>query len=92
MRQSVEWEESLCHMFARTETVSPGRTTFGGYERNHGDGNKKKKRHCSWWCAVCGGKYERRGPKRILVVQLGTTKRRQKFSGRRRSRKDFVRI
>ena len=21
----------------------------------HGDSNNKKKRHCSWWCAVCGG-------------------------------------
>ena len=38
----------------------------------HGDGNNRKKRHCSWWCAVCGGQYEWRAPKRILVVQLGT--------------------
>ena len=36
----------------------------------HGDNRKKK--HCSWWCAVCGGKYEWRAPNRILVVQLGT--------------------
>ena len=21
----------------------------------HGNSNNKKKRHCSWWCAVCGG-------------------------------------
>ena len=37
-----------------------------------GDRNNKKKRHCSWWCAVCGGKYEWRAPNRIPVVQLGT--------------------
>ena len=38
----------------------------------HGDGSNRKKKHCSWWCAVCGGQYERRAPNRILVVQLGT--------------------
>ena len=38
----------------------------------HGDGNSRKKRHRSWWCAVCGGKYEWRAPNRILVVQLAT--------------------
>ena len=37
----------------------------------HGDGNNSKKKQCSWWCAVCGGKYEWRAPNRILVVQLG---------------------
>ena len=37
----------------------------------HGDSRKKKK-HCSWWCAVCGGTFEWRAPNRILVVQLGT--------------------
>ena len=42
----------------------------------HGDGNNRKKRHCSWWCAVCGGKYEWRAPNRILVVQLARHKRR----------------
>ena len=40
--------------------------------RGHGDGNNGKKKHCSWWCAVCGGKYEWRASNRILVVQLGT--------------------
>ena len=35
-----------------------------------GDGNKRKKKHCSWWCAACGGQYEWRAPNRILVVQL----------------------
>ena len=38
----------------------------------HGDGDNRKKKHCSWLCAVCGGKYEWRAPNRILVVQLGT--------------------
>ena len=30
----------------------------------------KKKESCSWWCAVCGGQYECRA-NRILVVQTG---------------------
>ena len=38
----------------------------------HGDGNNRRKNHSSWWCAVCGGKYEWRPPNRMLVVQLGT--------------------
>ena len=37
----------------------------------HGSNNRKK-RHCSWRCGVCGGKYEWRAPNSILVVQLGT--------------------
>ena len=36
-----------------------------------GDGSDRKKKHCSFWCAVCGGHYEWRAPNRILVVQLG---------------------
>ena len=37
-----------------------------------GHGDSRKKNHCSWWCAVCGGKYEWRASNRILVVQVGT--------------------
>ena len=37
-----------------------------------GHGDSRKKKHCSWWCAVCGGRYEWRAPNRTLVVQLGT--------------------
>ena len=37
----------------------------------HGDGNNRKKKHCNWWCAACGGQYEWRAPNRILVAQLG---------------------
>ena len=37
----------------------------------HGDGNNRKKKHCSWWCAASGGQYDWRAPNRILVVQLG---------------------
>ena len=33
-RQPTEWEESLCRTFARIATVSPWRTTFGGYRRD----------------------------------------------------------
>ena len=36
-----------------------------------GHGDSRKKKHCSWWCVVCGGRYEWRTPHRILVVQLG---------------------
>ena len=36
----------------------------------HGDGNNRKKKHCNWWCAACGGQSEWRAPDRILVVQL----------------------
>ena len=31
----------------------------------------RKKKHCNWWCAACGGQYEWRAPNRILVVQIG---------------------
>ena len=37
----------------------------------HGDSNNRKKKHCNWWCAACGGQYEWRAPDRILVVQFG---------------------
>ena len=38
----------------------------------HGDGNNRKKKHCNWWCAACGGQYEWRAhSNRILVVRLG---------------------
>ena len=37
-----------------------------------GHADNRKKKHCSWWCAAQGGKYELRAPNRILVVQLGT--------------------
>ena len=49
--------------------------SFGGcswwVSTGHGDGNNRKKKHCDWWCAACGGQYEGRAPNRILVVQLG---------------------
>ena len=35
------------------------------------DGINRKKRHCSWWCAACGGQHEWRALNRILVVQSG---------------------
>ena len=36
-----------------------------------GDGNNRKKKHCNWWCAACGGQCEWRALDRILVVQIG---------------------
>ena len=35
----------------------------------HGDGNNRKKKQCSWWCAACGGQYDWRAPNRVLVIQ-----------------------
>ena len=29
------------------------------------------KKHCSWWCAICGDEYDWRAPNRLLVVQTG---------------------
>ena len=37
----------------------------------HGDSNKRKKKHCNWRRAACGGQYEWGAPNRTLVVQLG---------------------
>ena len=37
----------------------------------HEDGNHRKKKHCNWWCAACGGQHEWKAHNRILVVQLG---------------------
>ena len=35
----------------------------------HGDGNNRKKKQCSWWCAACGGQRDWRAPNRLLVIQ-----------------------
>ena len=37
----------------------------------HGDGNNRKKKQCTRWCAACGGRNDWRAPNRILVAQLG---------------------
>ena len=53
----------LCHRFPREGYI-------WWVSTGPGDGSKsKKKRHCSWWCAVCGSKYEWRDPNRVLVIQ-----------------------
>ena len=31
------------------------------------------KKHCSWWCAICGEKHDWRAPNRLLVVQTGAS-------------------
>ena len=67
----TQWEKSLCPVFARTATVSPLEDYIWFVSSRHGDGNNRKKKHCNWWCAACGGQYEWRAPNRILVVQLG---------------------
>ena len=45
----------------------------------HGDGNNRKKKHCNWWCAACGGQYEWRAPNMISVVQIGANADREKI-------------
>ena len=57
--------------------VCPHRNSFPLEDKiwsvSSGDGcaNNRKKKHCNWWCAACGGQYEWRAPNSILVVQLG---------------------
>ena len=46
----------------------------------HEDSNNRKKKHCNWWGAACGGQYEWRAPNRILVVQLGVNANAAKVS------------
>ena len=56
--QSTEWEESRCRMFARTATGSRWRKDYICWvSTGHGVGNNRKKKHCNWWCEVCGGKH-----------------------------------
>ena len=40
--------------------ITPGEST------GHGDGKNRKKKHCNWWCAACGGHYEWRAPNRFF--------------------------
>ena len=49
----------------------PSEDSIWWVSTGHGDGNNRKKKHCNWWCAACGGQYEWRASNRILVVQLG---------------------
>ena len=74
LRQSVEWEESRCRISICPHCNSfPLEDHIRWVSTGHGDSNNGKKKHCSWWCAACGGQYEWRAPNRILVVQLGTS-------------------
>ena len=68
-RRSVQRELSLCRLFARSFSLED---YIWWVSMGHGDSNNRKKKHCNWWCAACGGRYEWRAPNRILVVQLGT--------------------
>ena len=47
----------------------------------HGDGNNREKKHCNWWCAVCGSRYERRAPTWVQVVQLDSDANEAKVFG-----------
>ena len=38
----------------------------------HGGSSNKRKKRCNWWCAACGGQYDRRNPNRVLVTQDST--------------------
>ena len=37
----------------------------------HRDGGNRKKKHCNWWCAACGGQHDWRAPNSKQVIQLG---------------------
>ena len=54
-------EALRCHICARTAKVSPWNTTFGS----------QREKHTTWWCAICGEKYDWRAPNGLLVVQTG---------------------
>ena len=41
----------------------------------YGDGKKKKKKQCNWWCAACGDQYDWRARIGVLVIQDGTDNR-----------------
>ena len=43
MRQSIEWEESLCRMFAHVATVFLLEDYIWWVSTAHGDGNNRKK-------------------------------------------------
>ena len=57
-RSDVTEEESHCLTCVFIVIAS----RFEGYiwlvSSGHGDGNKKKKKQCNWWCAACGGQYD----------------------------------
>ena len=71
-RQSMEREESPYRTFFPYCNCFPLKDYNWWLSSGHGDGNNRKKKYCSWWCAACGGQNEWRAPNRILVVQLGT--------------------
>ena len=39
------------------------------FSTKHGDSSNKGEQLCSWWCAACGGQYNWKDPKGVLVVQ-----------------------
>ena len=56
--------QSQCPTCARIVTVSRWKTTFGW---------SQGKKHTTWWCAICGEKYDWKEPNSVLVVQTGET-------------------
>ena len=66
--ESTEWEESLCRTFARIVAVFLLDDNIGWASTGHGDGNSRKKKHCDWWRAACGGQYDWQPPNKILVL------------------------
>ena len=58
---------TLSYVCPRCFDVFRLRMTSGGVT-GHDDGNNRKKKQCSWWCAACGGQYDWRAPNRLLVT------------------------
>ena len=51
---------------------------FWWVSSGYGDGNNRKEKQCSWWCAACGGQYDWRAPNKVLVIQDGVDPREAK--------------
>ena len=52
----------------------------------HGDGNNRKKKHCNWWCAACGGQYEWIAPSGYWWCKSEPTQTERKSSKRTQHR------
>ena len=67
-----KWKSHLVENLPTLEQFPLGGPHLVVIDRTRSSNNRKKK-HCSWRCAVCGGKYDWSAPNRTLVVQLGTS-------------------
>ena len=62
------WTRKSLPLFA---TASHSKITSGGCLNNTLMAAGTKTKQYNWWCAACGGQYNRWDPNRVLVVQAG---------------------